>query len=132
MATHVRQQLNTLNAMLINSLAFWIFFSLTILVYYMIKNCRWQNAWLALASLFFYGCVDLELLTIFIVIIALFYTLAITIEKNRNASPLLSKWLKVAGVCAGIAARREWGKQTFAQNAESGLSPWRIVQRSMP
>lgn len=88
--------------MLINSLAFWIFFSVTILVYYMTKNCRWQNAWLALASLFFYGCVDLELLTIFIVIIALFYTLAISIEKNRHTSPLLSKWLEVAGVCAGI------------------------------
>lgn len=89
--------------MLINSIGFWIFFAVVFLVYYLIRNCRWQNAWLAITSLAFYGYVSLKLLALFIVIIAIFYVLATVIEKKNETSPSTVKWLKVAGVCAGIA-----------------------------
>ncbi len=84
--------------MLINSIGFWIFFAVVFLVYYMIRNSRWQNAWLAITSLAFYGYVSVKLLSFFVVIIALFYALAIGIEKKEH----IARWLKVAGVCAGI------------------------------
>ena len=88
--------------MLINSIGFWIFFAVVILVYYMIRNCRWQNAWLAIASLVFYGYVSIRLLAFFIVIIGLFYVLAIGIEKKLTQSATIARWLKVAGVGAGV------------------------------
>ncbi len=84
--------------MLINSIEFWLFFSVVFLVYYLIRNYRWQNAWLAITSLAFYGYVSIKLLALFVVIIALFYALAIGIEKKIH----IARLLKVAGVCAGI------------------------------
>ena len=84
--------------MLINSIGFWIFFAVVFLVYYLIRNSRWQNAWLAITSLAFYGYVSVKLLSFFVVIIALFYALAIGIEKKKH----LARWLKVGGVCLGI------------------------------
>ena len=88
--------------MLVNSLGFWIFFAVVILIYYLIKNYHWQNAWLAITSLVFYGYVSLKLLALFAIIIALFHSLALGIEKKSKNAPSTVKWLKVAGVCAGI------------------------------
>ena len=88
--------------MLINSLEFWIFFAVIFLVYYLIRNNRWQNAWLAVTSLAFYGYVSIKLLALFAVIIVLFYGLALGTEKKRESSPATVKWFKVAGVCAGL------------------------------
>lgn len=88
--------------MLINSLEFWIFFAVVFLVYYLIRNNRWQNAWLAVTSLAFYGYVSIKLLALFAVIIVLFYGLALGTEKKRESSPATVKWFKVAGVCAGL------------------------------
>ena len=84
--------------MLINSIGFWIFFAVVFLVYYLVRNSRWQNAWLAITSLVFYGYVSVKLLSFFVVIIALFYALVIGIEKKKH----LARWLKVGGVCLGI------------------------------
>lgn len=89
--------------MLINSIEFWLFFSAVFLVYYLIRNCRCQNAWLAIASLVFYGYVSIKLLALFIVIIAIFHALAIGIKNNKNDFPSRAKWLKVTGICAGVA-----------------------------
>ena len=88
--------------MLINSIGFWLFFAVVFLVYYLIRNSRWQNAWLAIASLVFYGYVSLKLLALFLVIIALLYGLAIGIELKKNDAPAIAKWLKVGGVCACV------------------------------
>lgn len=84
--------------MLINSLEFWGFFAVVFLIYFAIKNNRWQNAWLAISSLTFYGLVSVKLLALFGVVIGLFYALAIEIEKKKN----LTKGLVTTGVCAGI------------------------------
>lgn len=89
--------------MLINSIGFWLGFAAVFLVYYLTRNSRWQNAWLAISSLVFYSYVSLKLLAFFIVIIALFYVLAIGAENNRKDSPSRAKWLKMTGICAGVA-----------------------------
>ena len=88
--------------MLINSIGFWLFFAVVFLVYYLIRNSKWQNAWLAVMSLAFYGYADLKLLALFLVIIALFFFIALGIEKNKESSPVLVKWLKIGAVCVGI------------------------------
>ncbi len=88
--------------MLINSIGFWIFFSVVILVYYLTRNYRWQNAWLAITSLAFYGYVSIKLLALFVLIIAFYYGLAIGVEKKKCNTPISAKWLKITGVCAGI------------------------------
>ena len=84
--------------MLINSIGFWIFFAVVFLVYYLMRNSRWQNAWLAITSLVFYGYVSIKLLALFVVIIVFYYGLALGIEKKKH----IARLLKVAGVCAGI------------------------------
>ena len=88
--------------MLINSIGFWIFFAVVFLVYYLMRNSRWQNAWLAITSLVFYGYVSIKLLALFVVIIAFYYGLALGTEKRKGNSTASTKWLKVFGVCAGI------------------------------
>ena len=88
--------------MLINSIVFWIFFAVVFLVYYLIRNSRGQNAWLAITSLVFYGYVSIKLLALFVVIIAFYYGLALGTEKRKTNSTASTKWLKVFGVFAGI------------------------------
>ena len=88
--------------MLINSIVFWIFFAVVFLVYYLIRNSRGQNAWLAITSLVFYGYVSIKLLALFVVIIAFYYGIALGTEKRKNNSTASTKWLKVFGVFAGI------------------------------
>ena len=88
--------------MLINSIGFWIFFAVVFLVYYLVRNSRWQNAWLAITSLVFYGYVSIKLLALFVVIIAFYYGLALGTEKRKGNSTASTKWLKIFGVCAGI------------------------------
>ena len=88
--------------MLINSIGFWIFFAVVFLVYYLVRNSRWQNAWLAITSLVFYGYVSIKLLALFVVIIAFYYGLALGTEKRKGNSTTSTKWLKIFGVCAGI------------------------------
>ena len=90
--------------MLINSIEFWLFFAVVLLVYYLIRNSKWQNIWLALVSLVFYGYADLKLLMFFLVIITLFFFIAIGIKKHKVSGPSLAKWLKIGGISLGVGS----------------------------
>lgn len=92
--------------MVVNSIAFLIFFVVVFIVYYMpaMKNSvKVQNAWLLLASYFFYGYADIRMVPLLFAATLIFYLLGIWLKKLmdkedwKNAS-----YLTTLGTCLGV------------------------------
>lgn len=61
--------------MLVNSINFWIFFLVVLLLYYGVRQTKWQNGVLLLASYFFYGWMSVPMTVLLVMITAVFYGL---------------------------------------------------------
>lgn len=92
--------------MVVNSIAFLIFFVVVFVVYYLptMKNSvKAQNAWLLLASYFFYGYADIRMVPLLLAATLIFYLLGIWLKKLmdkedwKNAS-----YLTTLGTCLGV------------------------------
>lgn len=118
--------------MIVNSIIFWIFFGIFLLLYFalMRRSSKIQNLWLLAASYVFYGYADFHALAIIIIATMIFYGLGFAVApqckvesvksrdnsvrckeesvKRREAihithySLLSPKWLLVLGVILGV------------------------------
>lgn len=72
--------------MVINSVVFWIFFGIFLLLYFILfkNSVKGQNVWLLLASYVFYGYADMRALTTIIVATMIFYGLGVAIAKQNT------------------------------------------------
>ena len=90
--------------MAINSLVFFVFFSVVFVLYYMpfLKKGygTYQNVILLLSSYFFYSYADLRMLPLLLVVTAVFYLIGIGIEKNED-KPLADRLL-LLGIVLGV------------------------------
>lgn len=72
--------------MVINSVAFWFFFGIFLLLYFILfkNSVKGQNVWLLLASYVFYGYADMRALATIIVATMIFYGLGIAIARQNT------------------------------------------------
>jgi len=90
--------------MVVNSINFWIFFTLFLLAYYTLfrKSSRGQNVWLLVASYVFYGWADWKMLPLLAVVTLVYYLLGAAISKNNKPNPRLASRLTTLGVVLGV------------------------------
>lgn len=90
--------------MVVNSINFWLFFTVTLLPYFLLYKAgsKWQNLWLLLASYFFYGWADWRMLPLLAVTTLIFYCLGITIGKNVESNPKKAALFKTLGIIIGL------------------------------
>ncbi len=90
--------------MVVNSNDFWIFFAATIIPYFLLfkAGSKWQNAWLLLASYFFYGWADWRMLPLLAVATIVFYWLGNAIGNNVETNPKKAARFKTLGIVLGL------------------------------
>lgn len=90
--------------MVVNSINFWLFFTATLLPYFLLYKAgsKWQNLWLLLASYFFYGWADWRMLPLLAATTLIFYGLGIGIGKNIENNPKKASRLKTLGIVIGL------------------------------
>lgn len=92
--------------MLVNSIPFFIFFTIVFLPYFTLwkDKLRAQNLWLLLASYFFYGWVSWEMVFLLIGITIVFYFigLAIPVRTSEKDSYNRSLGFMTIGVILGV------------------------------
>jgi len=90
--------------MVVNSLNFLYFFLLVFSVYYFILNnkSKAQNAWLLLASYFFYGFAEWKMIPLMLTATLVFYGLGLAIGKNTEVNEKKASRLATFGVILGI------------------------------
>ena len=90
--------------MVVNSLNFLYFFLLVFSVYYFILNgkSKAQNAWLLLASYFFYGFAEWKMIPLMLTATLVFYGLGLAIGKNTEVNEKKASRLATLGVILGI------------------------------
>lgn len=90
--------------MVFNSYIFWVFFAAVLLPYYTVfrHNGRIQNAWLLLASWFFYGYAGWKMVPLLVVVTGIYYGLGLLIEKNEENAPKRASRLTTLGVVIGL------------------------------
>jgi D-alanyl-lipoteichoic acid acyltransferase DltB (MBOAT superfamily) len=92
--------------MVVNSIIFLLFFILVFTIYYfpyIRRNVRYQNIWLLIASIFFYGYTDLKVLPILLGSIIVFFFIGKWLKSAliKNNKKLASR-ITTIGVCIGI------------------------------
>ena len=87
--------------MLVNSIIFWCFFTILLLVYFLVlrNNTKLQNGWLLAASYFFYGYVSIEMCGLLAIATLVFYSLGLAVPKWKGKKEY---WLTVLGVAFGV------------------------------
>ena len=90
--------------MVVNSLNFLYFFLLVFSIYYLVLNgkSKAQNAWLLLASYFFYGFAEWKMIPLLLTATLVFYGLGLAIGKNAEVNEKKASWLATFGVILGI------------------------------
>ncbi len=90
--------------MVVNSINFWLFFTATLLPYFLLYKAgsKWQNVWLLIASYFFYGWADWRMLPLLAVTTLVFYGLGIVIGKNVETNPKKASRFKTLGIIIGL------------------------------
>lgn len=90
--------------MIVNSLNFLYFFILVFVVYYSILNnkSKAQNAWLLLASYFFYGFAEWKMIPLMLTATLVFYGLGLAIGKNVEKNEKKASLLTTLGVVLGL------------------------------
>ena len=90
--------------MVVNSINFWLFFTATLLPYFILykTGSKWQNVWLLIASYFFYGWADWRMLPLLAVTTLVFYGLGIAIGKNVETNPKKASRFKTLGIIIGL------------------------------
>lgn len=90
--------------MVFNSFNFWVFFSILLLLYYLVcrKSKLAQNILVLIASYVFYGIAEWKMLPLLVGITILFYFLGIGISKNSESKPRLSSFLTTSAVVLAV------------------------------
>lgn len=90
--------------MVVNSFAFWIFFAIILIPYFIIfrKKPRCQNFWILLASYFFYGWAEWKMIPLLVAVTIIFYFLGISISNNNKSNPQIASRLTSLSVILGI------------------------------
>jgi alginate O-acetyltransferase complex protein AlgI len=90
--------------MVVNSLSFLLFFIVIFSVYYFFLNGKGkaQNAWLLMASYFFYGFAEWKMLPLLLAATVIFYFLGLAIAKNADGHEKRASLIASAGVILGI------------------------------
>jgi len=90
--------------MVVNSINFLVFFLVVFIVYYSLFNgkSKLQNAWLLLASYFFYGFADWTMIPLLLIATAVFYGLGIAIGNYQKSNEKTASALSTLGVVLGI------------------------------
>ncbi len=91
--------------MLVNSIIFWIFFTILLIPYFsVLKDTKLgQNIWLLVGSYFFYGWADWRMIPLLFIVTIIFYSLGIFIGKLNYTKPRIASRLTTLGVLCGIA-----------------------------
>lgn len=90
--------------MVVNSINFWIFFIIVIVVYYGFarKSSRMQNVTLLIASYIFYGIVDWKMCALLLGATVVFYVLGLAIDKYNAKNGKVASFLTTIGICLGV------------------------------
>lgn len=90
--------------MVVNSLNFLYFFVVVFCVYYFALSgkARAQNAWLLLASYFFYGFAEWKMIPLMLIATIVFYGLGLAIGKNTETNEKRASLLASLGVVLGL------------------------------
>lgn len=90
--------------MLINSILFWVFFTVFLLPYFTLlkSSGKRQNVWLLIASYFFYGWADWRMVGLLIVVTMLYYFLAIAIQHSVGNGRRRANRLTAVGIVCGV------------------------------
>lgn len=90
--------------MVVNSINFWLFFTATLLPYFLLYKAgsKLQNVWLLIASYFFYGWADWRMLPLLAVTTLIFYGLGVAIGKNVATNPKKASRFKTLGIIVGL------------------------------
>lgn len=90
--------------MVVNSLNFWIFFVIVLVVYYGLfrKSSKLQNFTLLASSYLFYGMVDCRMCALLLVATGIFYFLGISIANNNGKNEKVASKLTTIGVLLGV------------------------------
>ena len=93
---------NILIIMTFNSIPFVLFFVVVFFVYWILlkKNTKAQNAFLLVASYFFYGYADWRMLPLLMGFTVVFYFLGIGIGRSKTEKA--ASWLTALGVILGV------------------------------
>jgi D-alanyl-lipoteichoic acid acyltransferase DltB (MBOAT superfamily) len=92
--------------MVVNSWPFLLFFIVVFIVYYLPiakGNSKFQNAWLLLASYFFYGYIDVKMIALLLGSTVVFYLLGLGIRSQLDKEEFSkAAWIRTAGVVIGV------------------------------
>jgi D-alanyl-lipoteichoic acid acyltransferase DltB (MBOAT superfamily) len=92
--------------MVVNSWPFLLFFIVVFIVYYLPVakgNSKFQNAWLLIASYFFYGYIDVKMIALLLGSTVVFYVLGLGIRKQLDKDQFVkAAWIRTAGVVIGV------------------------------
>jgi D-alanyl-lipoteichoic acid acyltransferase DltB (MBOAT superfamily) len=93
--------------MVVNSWPFLLFFIVVFIIYYLPiakGNSKFQNAWLLLASYFFYGYIDVKMIALLLSSTVVFYLLGLGIRSQLdNEEFSKAAWIRTAGVLIGVS-----------------------------
>jgi D-alanyl-lipoteichoic acid acyltransferase DltB (MBOAT superfamily) len=92
--------------MVVNSWPFLLFFIVVFIIYYLPiakGNSKFQNAWLLLASYFFYGYIDVKMIALLLGSTVVFYLLGLGIRRQLDKEEFSkAAWIRTAGVVIGV------------------------------
>jgi D-alanyl-lipoteichoic acid acyltransferase DltB (MBOAT superfamily) len=92
--------------MVVNSWPFLLFFIVVFIIYYLPiakGNSKFQNAWLLLASYFFYGYIDVKMIALLLGSTVVFYLLGLGIRSQLDKEQFdKAAWIRTAGVVIGV------------------------------
>lgn len=90
--------------MVVNSINFLIFFVVVFIVYYFFLNgkAKAQNAWLLLASYFFYGFAEWKMIPLLLIATLVFYGIGLAIGKYNETNTKKASILTTIGVLLGV------------------------------
>lgn len=90
--------------MVVNSINFWIFFIIVLLLYYGLfwKSSKLQNITLLITSYVFYGMVDWKMCALLLIATVVFYFLGAAIAKNNGNNEKKASHITTFGVLLGV------------------------------
>lgn len=90
--------------MIVNSINFLLFFIVVFIVYYFLFSgkAKFQNAWLLLASYFFYGFAEWKMIPLLLMSTIAFYAIGIVIGKYNETDEKKASVLTTVGTLLGV------------------------------
>jgi alginate O-acetyltransferase complex protein AlgI len=105
--------------MLFHSFAFFVFFSVTFTVYWILRAHEHRMVWLVVASIVFYGAWNPWFVLLIAFTAGVDYIFALRIE--RATTPLRRKWLLIASLIVSLSLLGFFKYANFLLSASTGL-----------